>query len=135
MRRSTAYGGVGKPLGVIIDVDDEFAYNHSIRPSCDSSVSFQTSIDQKSRHETLVHSTHIAAGRPHILRTCPNSYFPVDRCHGQPPIGRMQLKPTTAMGGIVTRARSNQQRASRSAGCGYEALIGIQAGSSHMYSS
>ena len=78
MCRSTPDCGIDKPPGIIIDVDDELAHNHPIRPSSDSSASFQTGIDQKPRHEALVHSAHIADSCPHIFRACPNSYFLMD---------------------------------------------------------
>src|ERR1700693_4592828 len=121
MCRSTPDGGVCKPPGIIIDVDDELVHDHPIRPSGDSRVSLQTGVDQKPWHEALVDSAYIADSCPHIFRACPNSNFLVYRCHEQTSNLPDAIRKPSSFGGIVLRAgRAGTAEVS----CRYHSIIG-----------
>jgi hypothetical protein len=71
----------GVSAALIVDIDYEFTYDHSVCEGNDSRVAFELTIYDKSRHQTLMNGAHIADRVPNEFPTSLDLNFFVDSSH------------------------------------------------------
>src|SRR5215207_10326423 len=75
------FSGPRVPARVVVNADDEFTYDHSIRKRDCTPVAFEFAVNHKPRHQAFVNGADIANRVPHKIFTSLNFNLFLDSSH------------------------------------------------------